>query len=269
MTMEPWLRNQGFEYVFACMLTGNKKTIMKKIFKILKKLLIQDQNFTFLLGVLVVYLFIIIPFMQENVFNKMIFLLFYYLLLMSTMTLLISRSKKVIVYALFVFPFFLTFIEIYFQTKWMQLLSDFFVIFYCITIGYVILLRTFEMGKMNQRRIQGAIIVYLLAALIFDLIFHILNMASPVKSFSGLQDAHRKQFLYFSLCTLSTNSYGDIIPLTTIVKSLGNMEALIGILYPAILISRLVSMQSYYSDKGRIRTVDESAGIAGSSKASE
>src|SRR5664279_1005978 len=110
--------------------------------------------------------------MQENVFNKMIFLLFYYLLLLSTMTMLIRRNKKYIVYVLFVLPFFLTFIEISFQAKWIQMLSDIFVIFYCITIGYVILLRTFELGKMNQRRIQGAIIVYLLAALVFGLMFH-------------------------------------------------------------------------------------------------
>jgi hypothetical protein len=242
---------------------------MKKINKIWKDQFIQDQNFTFLLGILVVYLFIIIPFMQENVLNKMIFLLFYYLLLISTVNLLINSSKKVIVYALFVFPFFLTFIEISFHTKWMQILSDIFVIFYCITIGYVILLRTFETGRMNQRRIQGAIIVYLMTALIFGLIFHSLNLAGNVKSFTGLPDDHRKQFLYFSLCTLSTNSYGDIIPLTPIMKSLGNLEALIGILYPAILISRLVSMQSYFSEKGRFRTIDESAGNTGTFKAGE
>lgn len=233
---------------------------MTKLYKAWKDLFIQHQNFTFLLGILVTYLFVIIPFMQEDVFNKLIFLLFYYLLLISTMSLLIRRSKKFIVYVLFVIPLFLTVIEISFQTIWIQMLSDIFVIFYCITIGYVILLRTFEMGKMNQRRIQGAIIVYLLAALVFALIFHSLYLAGSVKSFSGLADAHRKQFLYFSLCTLSTNSYGDIIPLTPIVKSLANMEALTGILYPAILISRLVSMQSYYSDKGKIRTIDESAG---------
>jgi len=194
----------------------------------------------------------------------MIFLLFYYLLLLSTMTMLIRRNKKYIVYVLFVLPFFLTFIEISFQAKWIQMLSDIFVIFYCITIGYVILLRTFELGKMNQRRIQGAIIVYLLAALVFGLMFHSLYIISSIKSFSGLPDAHRKQFLYFSLCTLSTNSYGDIIPLTPIVKSLGNLEALVGILYPAVLISRLVSMQSYYSDKGRIRTKDETSASAAS-----
>ena len=142
------------------------------------------------------------------------------------------------------------------------MLSDLFVVFYCITIGYVILLKTFEIGRMNKRRIQGAIIVYLLAALVFGLIFHVLYMESSAKSFSGLLNAHRNQFLYFSLCTLSTNSYGDIIPLTPLVKSLGNLEALFGILYPAILISRLVSMQSYYSDKGKIRIVDESSGNA-------
>ena len=46
---------------------------------------------------------------------------------------------------------------------------------------------------------------------------------------------------YFSFTTLTTLGYGDIIPLSPLVKMLTNLEAIIGQLYPSILIAILVS----------------------------
>jgi len=49
--------------------------------------------------------------------------------------------------------------------------------------------------------------------------------------------------VYFSFVTLTTVGYGDITPVHPIVRSLSNLEALVGQLYPAILIGRLVAME--------------------------
>jgi len=49
--------------------------------------------------------------------------------------------------------------------------------------------------------------------------------------------------MYFSLTTLTTMGYGDITPVNGIARSLSNLEALNGQLYPAILIARLVSLE--------------------------
>jgi hypothetical protein len=48
---------------------------------------------------------------------------------------------------------------------------------------------------------------------------------------------------YFSFVTLTTIGYGDILPLAPAARGLATMEGLIGQLYPAILIARLVSLQ--------------------------
>ena len=48
---------------------------------------------------------------------------------------------------------------------------------------------------------------------------------------------------YYSFVTLTTLGYGDITPVHPVARSLASGEALVGQLYPAILIARLVSMQ--------------------------
>jgi Ion channel len=49
--------------------------------------------------------------------------------------------------------------------------------------------------------------------------------------------------VYFSFTTLTTLGYGDIVPLHPYARGLANIEAMIGQLYPAILIARLVSLE--------------------------
>jgi voltage-gated potassium channel len=55
-------------------------------------------------------------------------------------------------------------------------------------------------------------------------------------------------FVYFSFVTLTTLGYGDITPNDTLVGTLTYIEALIGQLYVAILIARLVG--SHISQRG-------------------
>jgi hypothetical protein len=224
---------------------------MDGIYSTLKNFWTRDKSFTFLLGTLVVYLFWVTPFLLENIFSKISFVVFYYLLLTSSMPFLLRKNKKMAAAVLFLLPFILLVIEIYAQSVWTQIFTDFIVVFYCVMLGYVILIRTFEKGKFSIRRVQGAIIVYLLAALVFCLLYHSIYLMSAVKSFSGMVGSHRNQFLYFSLCTLTTDGYGDILPVTPLVRSLTNMESLIGMLYPAVLIARLVSMESYYAAENK------------------
>jgi hypothetical protein len=49
-------------------------------------------------------------------------------------------------------------------------------------------------------------------------------------------------FYYFSVTTLTTAGFGDITAVNPFARTLVMMEALIGQLYPAILIARLVSL---------------------------
>ncbi|MEO0948886.1 MAG: ion channel, partial [Cyanobacteria bacterium J06641_5] len=47
--------------------------------------------------------------------------------------------------------------------------------------------------------------------------------------------------IYFSFATLTTLGYGDIVPVSPIARVLTSFEAIVGQMYPSILIARLVS----------------------------
>lgn len=102
-------------------------------------------------------------------------------------------------------------------------------------------------GDITRARIEGAIAVYLLFALIFSEIFAILLYLNPESLHTPEPGttwmAIRGHAVYFSLVTLTTVGYGDIVPVSAAARSLANLESLMGQLYPAILIGRLVSMQ--------------------------
>jgi hypothetical protein len=63
--------------------------------------------------------------------------------------------------------------------------------------------------------------------------------AADLQSRKAQSDA----FLYFSIVTLTTLGYGDITAVHPVARSVVMMEALLGQLYPAILIARLVTLQ--------------------------
>ena len=47
--------------------------------------------------------------------------------------------------------------------------------------------------------------------------------------------------MYFSYITITTTGFGEIVPLHPFARALVQVEALVGVLYPVILIGRLVS----------------------------
>ena len=49
--------------------------------------------------------------------------------------------------------------------------------------------------------------------------------------------------IYFSFVTLTTVGYGDIVPIHPVARSLCNLELIIGQLYPATLLARMVSLE--------------------------
>jgi hypothetical protein len=63
--------------------------------------------------------------------------------------------------------------------------------------------------------------------------------------------ARGETFYYFSIVTLTTVGFGDITAAHPFARSLVMLEALIGQLYPAILIARLVTLQLETRRSGR------------------
>jgi len=112
-------------------------------------------------------------------------------------------------------------------------------------LALVILGQVFRDGPVTYHRIQGAIAAYLLLGVTWAGAYELTALHFP-EAFTGSLGSSAgltNNWLYFSYATLSTVGYGDIVPIHPVARSLAVMEALVGQLYPAILIARLVSQE--------------------------
>jgi Ion channel len=104
----------------------------------------------------------------------------------------------------------------------------------------------FSPGRITYHRIIGAILVYLSVALTFVALYSIVGLLVP-NAFSGMSfgdnPALASNVIYFSFVTLTSTGYGDIFPVNPVARSLCNLETIIGQLYPATLLARLVSLE--------------------------
>jgi Ion channel len=102
-------------------------------------------------------------------------------------------------------------------------------------------------GRITFHRLQGAGVVYLSVATIFATAFSFVWELVP-GAFANLppttpSPSEFDTMLYFSLATLTTTGYGDIVPLNPFARSLANLESGIGPFYLAITVARLVTME--------------------------
>lgn len=100
--------------------------------------------------------------------------------------------------------------------------------------------------KVTQRTIVTAIIGYLFIGIIWSFIYLMLWQIDPQAfHISVIRDDTFKPWnlvMYFSFMTLTTVGYGDVIPVNRWAMALANFEAMIGAIYLAVIIARLVSL---------------------------
>jgi hypothetical protein len=105
----------------------------------------------------------------------------------------------------------------------------------------------FGPGRVSAHRIQGAVVVYLHMALVFTYLQAVVLFFAPGAFGDGLtvtDPSVGAKLIYFSFTTLTTVGYGDIVPVHPFARSLANLEAIVGQLYPATLLARLVTLET-------------------------
>jgi hypothetical protein len=116
-------------------------------------------------------------------------------------------------------------------------------------LGGVIGRATFGPGVVTPQRIQGAIALYLVVGIFFAHLFGLVNAVTP-GAFSNVPPGldtraifYHGHLVYFSFTTLTSVGYGDIVPVSALARSMAMLEAVIGQLFPATLLARLVSLE--------------------------
>jgi voltage-gated potassium channel len=91
--------------------------------------------------------------------------------------------------------------------------------------------------------IMGGACAFVLLGLVWAFAYYLLEIYQP-NSFKGIEKRSDDMwdFFYYSFVTLTTLGYGDILAVSKQARGLTVLEAIIGQLYLAIMISRLVSL---------------------------
>jgi len=122
---------------------------------------------------------------------------------------------------------------------------------FCSVLAAVVLAQVLREGPITFYRIEGAVAFYLLLGLAWAFAYELVELRwptafAPPSSATNPNDDPTARFVYFSFVTLTTVGYGDITAVHPLARSLVTLEALIGQLFPAILLARLVSLELYH-----------------------
>ncbi len=93
--------------------------------------------------------------------------------------------------------------------------------------------------------LAGAVSAYMLIGITFGIAYSLIDHLVPGAFRDTLEPGKhltQSQFTFFSFVTMTTVGYGDIVPWDAHARSVAMIEAVIGIMYPAVLISRLVGL---------------------------
>jgi len=113
----------------------------------------------------------------------------------------------------------------------------------CVLLACAVGINVFASGRSIADRVFGAVVLYLLIGLIAAFVYAAIHGINP-DAFSKLPSGNDdiSDWLYFSFVTLTTVGYGDITPVARSARGIAMLEALVGQLYPAIIIARFVSL---------------------------
>jgi hypothetical protein len=203
-----------------------------------------EVSYLILLLILLLQIFFVIPFATHwGDAGKVILAFFYFGILSTGIESVTNNSRNILAWLIGLFVAVLFCSEIVFSGRAVQIGSCLFFAAYNLALGTVVLIKIFSPGKITAYRITGSIVVYLLISLVFTFSYRLNFLLDGNTAFNGLRTRELGEFSYFSLTTLTTTGYGDITPASNVARSLANLEGLVGQLYPAILIARLVSLR--------------------------
>lgn len=223
---------------------------VKRVVKHITDYWLNDLSFVLLLVALVFTVFIL-PILIEYghvnmLFVNMVFIFLFFAGIWSSDNKLLISLTSILFLTQLVFRL-LRFsqlpVEFYLWERVVGLLNM--VVFIFLNIR--LLFRNYEI---NLYRVIGAINVYLLMAILGAFALEVIqisvgssisgvNTQEDIRPLSGV-DTDFSTYIYFSLVSLTTVGFGDYTPVNILSKMVAVMLSTTGILYPAIVIAKLV-----------------------------
>lgn len=214
--------------------------------RFLYRLWTQERGLSIMLLLLCIMQFIVIP-LFGSYSRFMVAVNIFWMLFILAGIISLAKNKRQALYISFI-PFLFLMVQWidFFQTNIVVIFADLLLtLALMLLLITLVLIKVLEPGPVTQYRIIGSIVVYMLLVnlwctaylFVFKHIEGSFQMAvSPFESSS-----EQANFMYFSYITITSTGYGEIVPIHPFARSLVQIEVLTGVLYPVILIGRLVS----------------------------
>jgi Ion channel len=95
--------------------------------------------------------------------------------------------------------------------------------------------------------LYGAIAAFLLVGFTCGMIYAVIQQVSPGSFLDTVEPSRGirpPELIFFSFTTLTTVGYGDIVPRHGFAKSIAVLESLMGVMYPAVFVGRLIGLHA-------------------------
>ncbi len=215
----------------------------KKFFTALTQTCFKGR-FLFLL-ISILCLLILAPLFKGFIGIRILMDIFFTSILISAVYAVSKKKYILLVAALLALPMLVSiWSDNFVKVPSLILVGDCFGILFMAFMVIVILSFIFREQEVTGNVIYGAIVVYLLIAIMWAFVFSVMESINP-GSFAigeGQIEVGRPLFIYYSFVTITTLGYGDITPITALANSFSFLEAVIGQIYLVVLVARLVGI---------------------------
>lgn len=172
----------------------------------------------------------------------------------------VKISASILAIPALIFSWVLLFYPTHFNEAALSFFSALFLLICTTSIIYDVILR----ARVTAETLRGVVCAYFLVAFLFGYIYAVIEYFLPGSltinghMFSDLPTVHLfSEMLYFSFVTLLTIGYGDIVAVRQLGQTAAVIEGIAGQFYIAILVARIVSVYSLYSDKKLVHAIEK------------
>ncbi len=207
----------------------------------------NDWLLTVLTGVLILLIFVFAPLQAMGISTFHLFSIGLLVAIIGSMVIISNSTTALVLMSIaLIGNIAVFFLRLYYPVPFhLHILAGAWLII-AFTLGIVVTQAVFRRGRVTYHRIIGAILLYLLIAVAFATLFAFVGLSSEgaIKGITFDDDQSLASALfYMSFVTLTSTGYGDIIPVHPLARSLCNIESVVGQLYPATLLARLVTLE--------------------------
>jgi hypothetical protein len=196
-------------------------------------------------------LLLVYPFFRNFGFGRLVLNILFSIVLLSSLYAVSDTKRRFrIALALWIPAFVGVWLSLWRDTGALGASPSLMLLIYCY-LAFSILSHILKEEVVTSETIYGALSVYLLFGLIWAMLYFSLESLLPgsINFAESTSERILWDCVYYSYVTLTTLGYGDMTPVSAPARSLSFIEALLGQVYLAVLVARLVGLHIAHSKK--------------------